>query len=866
MLLHPDDRDAALSDLDEEFEQRHGEHGRRAAARWYRLQGLRSIGPAIGRRWTARRHDLRLVNEIRWAWRGIRGRGVGAAAYVGLVAVAVGASTLAFAAADAFVFRRAPYPNADRVVLFERMTPVGVYSILQPDEWQELRRRSDLFTGLYGHSNPNNGPSAVTINGVAESVWIEQVTPGLLDALGVLPRLGRPLAEADGQPGAAPVAVIAWPLASRLFGDPARAPGQIIRSGDDTVGIVGVMPPGFRFPSKREEVWRAQIADRDRYGIIVGLLAPGVSVPEVQSAIDNRPPAAGRERSGPLGPVRVVPMAQVTHDPRVVTNAGAFTGRTAPALFTLLFAAAVCLTAVACLNLAGVELASALARAPVHAVQTALGATRGVLLRTALWEGLILTSAGSVAGYAMALWGSSAVQSTLPGALDTLLLNQIDVDRRAVSFMAAAAVAAWLAACAPLVWFTSRAGLTSVIRRAARGSTISRAHIGWRQAIIGAQVTVTVVLLSAAVIFLRPYAAAVAADRGFDTTGLATIHFTPAPNPSVPREQRDRLRDALREDLVTRLRAHPGVLAVSSMRGLPPGVSRAAPPSHLWIEGDAAPAGVIHLSSVSGSPGVLDTLGLRLLAGRALRVDDPADRVVVDEALARRFWPEGNALGARYSLGSEIAPGRTRQEIVGIASHLRAGRAWSGRDVFVVHTASAPGLQELVIRLDTISRLPEAAELVRSMAPGAVVRTAVVDDLYADLDGDTRIAAGLTSSFAVLAFVVAVAGIYGVTAFVVSGRTREIGVRLALGATAADIRRSILRPTMRVVGAGLAIGVAAAVVASTWIDSLPIGVTSAGPATHLSVALIVAAAALLATLRPTRRASRLNPAMTLRAE
>jgi hypothetical protein len=185
VLLHPDDRDAALSDLEEEFDQRQADHGRRAAVRWYRLQALRSVIPSIGRRWVARREALSLMNEIRWAWRGIRSRRAGAAAYVGLVAVAVGASTLAFAAADAFVFRRAPYPNADRVVLFERRTPVGVYSTLQPDEWQEFRGRSDLFTGLYGHANLNNGPTAVTIDGVAESLWVEHVTPGLLDALGV---------------------------------------------------------------------------------------------------------------------------------------------------------------------------------------------------------------------------------------------------------------------------------------------------------------------------------------------------------------------------------------------------------------------------------------------------------------------------------------------------------------------------------------------------------------------------------------------------------------------------------------------------------------------------------------------------------
>jgi predicted permease len=549
-----------------------------------------------------------------------------------------------------------------------------------------------------------------------------------------------------------------------------------------------------------------------------------------------------------------------------VTNSGTFTGETAPALFTLLFVAALCLTAIAGLNLISLELASALTRAPVHAVQTALGATRGVLVRSSLLEGLMLTSAGAGAGYAQAVWGTTGLQSMLPRALDTVLLNDIDLDPRAAAFMAVTAVAVWLAASAPLVWFTSRAGLASVIRRAARVSTVSRVHISWRHAIVATQVTLTVILAGGALVFLRPYVTALAADRGFNSAGLATVAVNPRPGASVSREDRDRARDALRDEVIRELRAHPGVVSVASMRGVPPSVSRAAAPSYLWIEGATAPAGLVHLASVSGSSGFLDTLGLRLLAGRPFRPGDSPDQVVVDEAFARRFWPNGSALGARYSLGSERAPAMSRTEIVGVASHLRAGRAWSGKEVFVVHSTISAGLMEFVVRLDAISRLGDVAELVRSLAPGAAVRTTVIDEQYADMDGDTRIAVALTSSFAILAFIVAVAGIYGVTAFVVAGRTREMGIRLALGATAPDIRRAILRPTMRVVGAGLVAGVAAAVVVSRWVESLPIGAAGVAPATHLAVGLVVAAAALLATLRPTRRATRINPAITLRAE
>jgi ABC-type antimicrobial peptide transport system permease subunit len=171
-----------------------------------------------------------------------------------------------------------------------------------------------------------------------------------------------------------------------------------------------------------------------------------------------------------------------------------------------------------------------------------------------------------------------------------------------------------------------------------------------------------------------------------------------------------------------------------------------------------------------------------------------------------------------------------------------------------------------VVRLQPTATIDDVATPIRQIAPGASVTANSVADQYADMDGDTRIAAGVTSSFAVLAFVVAIAGIYGVTAFVVAGRTREIGIRLALGAAPPDIRRSILRPTMRVVGIGLAAGVGAALLVARWIESQPIGVAGSNPPTHLAIALVLGMAALVAAWPATRRASRVNPAITLRAE
>jgi putative ABC transport system permease protein len=625
------------------------------------------------------------------------------------------------------------------------------------------------------------------------------------------------------------------------------------------------MPDGFRFPTQREEVWTALRRDPSRpFGMSVGWLAPGVTPATVQSALDGRRVGPDDE-TGPVGPLRVVPLTRAMHDPRVRTNSGAYTGATAPALFTILFAAAIGLTAVASLNLAGLSLAFALTRAHVHAVQTALGATRSLLVRAAVLEAWIMTLAGAAAGYLAALWSTAAMQAAMPSPLEALLLNAIDVDVRAAWFMTLATTTTGMLACAPPVWFTSRSGLTDALRGTSRTASASRTHVAWRHGIVGVQAAMTVALLSGAVVFLRPFISDLAADQQFDTTGMVTINVAESSGASLSREERDRMRNRLHEHVLETLRAHPLVRSVAPVSGVPPGVGRATAPSHLWIAGHATSAGLIHLASINGGEGSFDTLGVRLLAGRAFQAGDTADRVIVDVEFARRFWPAGNALGARFSTGTETAPGKHVREIIGIASHLRPGRAWSGQPVFVVHSPSPPRLS-YAARLHRTAAMDAVAAAVRQIAPGVRVTVSSVADEYADMDGDTRIAVSLTSSFAALALVVAIAGIYGVTAFVVAGRTREIGIRLALGATPPDIRRSIVGPTMRVVGLGLGAGVGLALVASRWIESQPLGVTGAGPAASVAIAIGMGAAAILAAWRPSGRATRVNPAITLRAE
>jgi putative ABC transport system permease protein len=447
-----------------------------------------------------------------------------------------------------------------------------------------------------------------------------------------------------------------------------------------------------------------------------------------------------------------------------------------------------------------------------------------------------------------------------------MLLNPIDIDHRAAAFTAVAALFVWIVASVPVVWFTSRSGVAKALRRPTRAISLSREHLMWRHIMLATQMAAAVVLLSGAALFLRSYASAVVADREVGGDRLVTIDVAVPLEASRPRAERDRARDVLHERLLSSLRIHPHVVSAGAASGIPPSISRVETPSHLWTDRQTAPAGLVHLVPVNGDEGYLRTLGLRVLAGRALRPGDSTDLVVVDVEFARRFWPAGDALGSRFTTGTETAPGENAREIVGIVSHLRPGRAWSGQPVYVIHAPGPPRRLNYLVRLQAPASIDNVATALRDLAPTARVTAGFVADQYADMDGDTRIAASLTSGFAGLAFFVAIAGIYGVTALVVAARTREIGIRLALGATPGDIRRSILVPTMRVVSMGLAAGIGAASLGAQWIESLPLGVSGSGLVTDVTIAVGLAGAAILAGARPTSQAGHVNPALTLRAE
>jgi predicted permease len=710
------------------------------------------------------------------------------------------------------------------------------------------------------HAHSPIAATYVTAHDVTEAVRAASVTPGLFELLGVVPAWGRPFLNADAEAGTSSVAIIAEALARRVFGSPQEAIGRSLPADSGASTVVGVMPASFRFPTAAEEIWYPLRLAPDpklpyRSGVRnIARLAPGVAFESAERAVEGRSAAVAAAPAewptgytGPFdpGPVRLRRLTEMRRN------------ESAAVIFAMLASAAVCLLLIACANAASLEMAGAARRARADAVQSALGASRGSIVRIAWLEGGVLLAGSAALALPLAAWGTSKLSANLTAAMRQAVTNPLDLDVRALAFMLAIAAAAVTMTSIPGARRLSRLSVLDALRDDTRVMPATRASARVRQLLMAAQVALSVLLLVGGLLYVRTYLARLGIERGFDDSGLITVEVSPARD--APRRGA-----ALESAILERLRATPAVRAISRAQLLPP-MTNAGATAPMSIEGRETPTERVMLASYSVDPEYFETLGLHIIAGRGFTAASPLDEMVVNEALARRFWPGGDAVGARFQMGGT----RRRGVIVGVARDFRQDRIErAGIGVYVSYLRLPPTSTPLrfVARLDDEAMVASIASLVRSEAPRSVVRTETMAARYAHLDADKRLAASITTGFGGLALVVATAGIYGVMAFLVAGRSREIGIRMALGADRRAVQRLVFRSSLIAVGVGAAIGVAAALIASRWIASQLYGVTATDPPTYAAVCGLILATALAATWWPARRAANVDPALTLRAE
>jgi putative ABC transport system permease protein len=869
-------------------EARRGQGQRGAVRAWVRETGgilrfsLREVTAGLGRlvetislgfsggRWN-------LPAELRWAWRGVRSRGWRALFVVALLAIALAANATMFSVVDSLLLNPQPYPEADRIFrLSQRSGPdERIDASRRAAILREWRNHRDVFTAVAADLQKNlflSGDSAF------ELVRTADVTVDFFDVMGVPPRWGRAFVDADLDDPSGFAVVIGEGLARRLFGNPEFAIGRRL---DVTAGphfVVGVLPADFAFPRAGFGVWRAMALDGPLTRTFGGApfmarLAPGVSFEQL--------PALLQQRASTVGGAVGLTGYTVTAEPYLRAPSST-TRRT---LLLTLFGAAFCLLLAACANVASLELAAALSRSRRAAVHLALGARAASLARVAALEGCILVGGAFLVGLGLTWLGIAGLHRTLPDSLLLATENPINFELRVIGFALAVAALAWLLSAAPPVFAAWRLDLSGLLRSEDRTAAASRSSVRLRRVLTLVQVSVAVVLVVGGLPYVRSYQALLAVDKGFDSAGLAVLSARiPATRFRSVAEQRQ-----FTDQLLTTLRETPGVDAVSGSSP-PPSLGDSPTETTLEVDGRIV-AEPVDLGQKWVDPDYFDVVRLPLRAGKLLEPGDPRTNVVITESFARRFWPTESAIGHTFT-GTGNSPyayaGPFR--VVGVVADFRWDRTrmpdatdtrlymyWLWSD-FPDRAAASPAADppfdnggsyrviSLTVRMHSPDHAPAVIAAAGRLDPRLRFDLRWVDDMYANQNAETLLASQIVGAFSALAFMVGIAGIYGVMAFLVAGRTREIGIRMALGARRADIGRMVLGSSTKLVVAGAVLGAGAALVASRWIESQLFGVSPTDPMTYVGVCSAIVVTALLATWLPARQASRVDPAITLRTE
>jgi predicted permease len=804
--------------------------------------------------------------DLRHACRHL-GRAPGFSAVAALtLALGVGAATALFTAVDAALLRPLPYAAADQLTFVRERgsgtAPEDVQSSLRSvAEW---RARARAFRSIaayrYNLFNLAGAPQAEALLGAA-------VTDDAFATLGVPAALGRTFSPGEDRPGAPRVVVLSDALWRRRFAADPSVVGRAVRLDGAAHTVVGVMPPGFDFPatlpgrvalpSRALDVWVPAGVDplTEGYDVrtwwVVGRLAPGADAPRAAAELTR----LARERHARH------PEAADAVEVRELREHVVAPVR--PALL-LLFGAVGVLLAIACANVAGLLLARGAGRARETAVRLAMGATRGRLARQLLAEGVVLALAGAALGLALASAAVELLARSAPAHLPRVA--EAHVDLRACAFAVATALATALAfGLAPALRAGDRARLADALRGGGRGATAGRRAARGRGALVVAQVALSLLLLAGAGLLVRSYRALADARLGFAPERLVGL-YTLLADARYPDVQ---ARAAFVDAAVARLAALPQVESAAASSALP--LTGFGAYGTAAVEGRPAPrpADRLRVNPRVVTPGYFRTLGVPLRAGRALAAGDTLGApavAVVSRSLADRLFPDGRALGRRLTAVRERPVA-----IVGVVDDARD----DALDEAPRPTVYLPAAQEAEATVGLVVRTRPGAGDAEAAVRGAlaaldpeqpVMNLRPMRGYVAEATAARRFGLALTSGFAAVAVALSAAGLYGVLAYLVGLRARELALRAALGATERDAARLVAGGALRLTALGVCLGAAAAFALRGVVASQLYGVGAGDPAAFGGAALLLAAVALAASAAPVVRAARTDPAAALRAE
>ena len=801
-----------------------------------------------------------LLNDVRFAWRALARRPGFALVAVLTLAVGIGANTAVYSIAEAVLLRPLPFREPERLVFVweNNVARDRARNVVNPGNYLEWRDRNLVFESLAAFAS-----FSMNLSGDGEPMRLEMgaTTTNFFATLGVTPARGRAFVAEDGRPGARDVVILSDGFWRRRFGaDPAVVGRDLMLNGHPAT-VVGIMPAAMQVPPGAE-AWvpfteggdgGMRRDGRGRYLKTVARLKPGVTLAQAQSAMEGIAAQLAIERPDfDTGwTVFVAPLhADLVREAR-------------PAVLVL-FGAVALLLLIACGNLANLLLVRSLARAREVAIRRALGATPGRLVRQLFTESAVLAVLGGAFGLLLAAWFKQGLLAIVPAEVQALFAVRLD-PKVAAFALGLSLVSALVFGLVP-AWQTVGPERTSALHEGAAGTGLSRGRRRFTRVVVAAEVALSLVLLAGAGVLLRSFWRLSSERAGFDPARVLSLQV----NLSGPRYQPDGAQTRFYEDAVGRIGALPGVVSAAAVSWRPLGQGSA---TTFIVPDRAAPAAgqepVADVRMVT--PGLFRTLGIPLRAGRDIGEGDRAGRpavVVVNEHLAREFWPGQNPLGRRIKMDwGDVKDA----EIVGVVGDVRlVGLDQAPRATLYWPLAQLPNsFATLVVKTQGSPAALGASVkgALASIDPGLPVsQMAALDDVVDDSLRQPRFTSALVAAFALVAGFLAALGLFGLLSYSVKQRLPEMGIRLALGARPRDIAGMILREGAALAVAGAAVGLASALALSELLKHLLYETSPRDPLAFAGVSVFVVLLALGATAVPARRASRANPAAALRAE
>lgn len=783
---------------------------------------------------------------------------------VAILALGIAANTAIFSIADTILLLPLPYRDANHLVMvWEDASSYGFpQDTPAPGNFSDWKSRNQVFEDMAAVAFTN--PFNLTGDGNPEEIGGKTVTANVFSVLGVNPVLGRNFQPEDDVPGAAHVAIISHGLWLRRFGQDSKVVGKEIWLNGEKHTIVGVMPRGFQFPSRDEDIWvpvqftKERLANHGSHFLqVVARLKPQVSLKTANANLATI--AKEIEREHPDSNAKVGAYA--------VTLREQFAGDVRPAILVLLGAVGFVLL-IACANVANLLLARASGRRRELALRLTLGASRMRIVRQMLTESILLAVLAGALGMVLSVWGTQFLSSLIPGGIAPL--NETGLNERVLGFTFALSIATGILFGIVPALRISQIELATALKQGGGQSGVGSGGRRLRDALVVSEVALAIVLLAGATLMIRSFEKLHRLDPGFRTDHVLVMR-TPLPAKKYSDSAR---MNAFFDQVLTRVGTLSGVVAAGYTTWVP--LTNSGGATSITIENHPPlPPDQRLIPNVREiSKDYTRALGMKLVDGRLLDDRDAAATqpvVLVNQTMAARYWPGENVLGRRFTIGDPTSTSKWIT-VVGIVGDVhQAGLEVPARPEMYMPYSQWDEFPPEYLAVKTSADPMALAEPIRQQVwavdkDQSVAGVMLLQDLVDEKLGPRRMQTSLLGGFAGLALLLASCGIYAVLSFAVTQRTQEIGVRVALGARPEDVLRMIISQGLKLFLIGAALGLAAALALSTALAHLLYGVSATDPLSFVSVTILLAGVTLLACYIPARRAMRVDPMVALRYE